>query len=199
MRLRILFAAMILACCASVVYGQSAFGLKGGLNLTNLKVDDPAATYDSRSGYHVGIFMREKFSKVAIQPELLLSTMSSDVSSTVLGEYQDQFTYLSVPVMVKFYIVSGLNIHLGPQFSFLLDGERKFKSDLLGSSSRDIKDYYKGSDVSVSAGAGWDFPFGLNLDVRYNVGVKDINDVSEGKEAKSRIFQVSLGWNFLRN
>jgi hypothetical protein len=177
-------------------HAQTAFGLKGGLNLTNLNVDDPEASYDSRAGYHVGIFLRGRFSKIGIQPEVLLSTASTDVS-TLLGDYKDSFTYLSVPVMIKFYIISGLNIHAGPQFSFLLDGERKGEFGRI-SSTTDIKEYYKSSDVSVSAGAGWDFPFGLNVDFRYNIGVTDINDVSGGEEAKSRIFQVSLGWNFLK-
>ena len=40
--------------------------------------------------------------------------------------------------------------------------------------------------------------FGLGLDLRYNIGVKDINDAVDGEEARSRIFVVSLGWNFLR-
>jgi hypothetical protein len=120
-----------------------------------------------------------------------------DVKSTLLGEYQDNFTYLSVPVMVKFYIIDGLNLHLGPQFGFLIDGERKFQNPL-SEGSRDIKDYYKKSDISVSLGGGWDLPFGLNLDVRYNIGIQDINNVSNGEEAKSRVFFVSLGWNFLK-
>ena len=78
---------------------ETAFGIKAGLNLTNLKVDDPDASYDSRSGFHAGFFVREKFSKVAIQPELLLFTQSTDVSSTALGNYQDRFT--------AFYVVTG--------------------------------------------------------------------------------------------
>lgn len=176
---------------------QAAFGLKGGLNLANLKVDDPEASYDSRTGYHAGVFVRGKFSKVAIQPEVLLFTQGSDVNSSTLGEFKDSFTYLSIPVMVKFYVVSGLNVHVGPQFGFLLDGERK--GSFLGQSfNQDIKDYYKSSDISVSLGGGWDFPFGLNVDVRYNIGVQDINDQADGEEAKSRVFQVSLGWNFLK-
>jgi hypothetical protein len=141
--------------------------------------------------------VREKFSKVAIQPELLISTQSTDVTSTALGDYQDKFTYLSIPIMVKFYVVSGLNIHAGPQFGFLLDGDRTYDGPL-GQGSDDIKDYYKNSDVSVSLGAGWDFPFGLSTDLRYNIGVQDINEASGGEEAKSRVFQVSLSWNFIK-
>jgi hypothetical protein len=193
-----LFVIMILSAYVTpVVNAQSAFGIKAGLNLTNLKVSDPEASYDSRSGYHAGIFFREKFSKIAVQPEVLLFTQSTDVKSTLLGEYQDSFTYLSIPVMLKFYLVSGLNIQAGPQFGFLLDGERKFESRL-GQGSSDIKDYYKGSDISLSLGGGWDLPFGLSVDVRYNIGIQDINDLADGEEAKSRVFQLSLGWNFLR-
>jgi hypothetical protein len=196
----------ILFCFAFLLFGtsvsnqavaQAAFGLKGGLNLANLKVDDPEASYNSRTGYHAGVFVRGKFSKVAIQPEVLLFTQGSDVNSSTLGEFKDSFTYLSIPVMVKFYVVSGLNVHVGPQFGFLLDGERTGNIQGL-SFNYDIKDYYKNSDISVSLGGGWDFPFGLNVDVRYNIGVQDINDQADGEEAKSRVFQVSLGWNFLK-
>ena len=176
---------------------QTAFGIKAGLNLTNLKVSDPEASYDSRTGFHAGFFVRERFSKVAIQPEILLSTQSTDVSSTALGDFQDSFTYLNIPMMVKFYIVDGLNFQAGPQFGFLLDGERKY-SGAIGQGSEDIKDYYTEADVSISLGGGWDFPFGLGLDVRYNIGVKDINDASGGEEAKSQVFQLALSWNFVK-
>jgi hypothetical protein len=98
--------------------------------------------------------------------------------------------------MLKFYPIGGLNFQVGPQFGFLLDGERKYDT-FLGSGSQDITEYYKESDVSVSVGGGYDFDFGLSLDVRYNIGIKDINNVSNGEEARSRIFLLSLGWNFL--
>ncbi len=174
-----------------------AFGLKGGLNLANLDVKDPEGSYNSRTGYHAGVFLRGKFSKIAIQPELLLFTQGTDATNTTFGEYKDSFTYLSVPLMLKYYPVLGLNIQVGPQFGFLLDGERKYEG-VLGQGSTDIKDYYDNSDVSVSVGAGWDFKFGLSLDARYNLGVKDINNAAAGEEAKSKVFLVSLGWNFLK-
>jgi hypothetical protein len=176
---------------------ETAFGLKAGVNLSTLKVDDPEASYDSRTGFHAGVFLRGKFDKIAIQPELLLFTQKGAGNSVLKGKYEDSFTYVSIPVMLKFYPVAGLNIQLGPQFGFLVDGERKYNSSLFA--DRDITDVYKSSDVSVSLGAGYDFKFGLNMDVRYNVGVKDINNEADGEGAKSRIFQLSLGWNFLRD
>ncbi len=177
---------------------ETGFGIKGGLNLSTLNVKDPGASYDSRTGFHAGIFLRGKFDKVGIQPELLFFTQNGDIRSTVFGTAQESFTYLSIPVMLKFYPIGGLNLQLGPQFGFLLDGERKYDT-FLGSGTEDIKEHYKSSDISMSLGAGYDAGFGLNLDVRYNLGVKDINNASNGEPVKSRVFLVSLGWNFIRN
>jgi Outer membrane protein beta-barrel domain len=191
-----IFCAVLLA--SVLIQAQDvAFGLKGGLNLANLNVKDPEGSYNSRTGYHAGVFLRGKFSKIAVQPELLLFTQGTEVKHTTLGDFKDNFTYLSVPVMLKYYPVMGLNLQVGPQFGFLLDGERKYES-IIGDGSTDIKDYYNSSDVSISVGGGWDFKFGLSLDCRYNVGVKDLNNVSNGEEAKSKVFLISLGWNFLK-
>ena len=199
--MKTLFALLIMLGATVSSQAQVAFGLKGGLNLSNLEVDDPQASYDSRTGYHAGVFLRSTFDKVAFQPELLLYTQSNQIdyatSSVNPGTVENNFTYLTIPVLLKFYIVSGLNIHAGPQFGFLLDGEQKINTTLF-TGTQDIKDNYKSSDVAISVGGGWDFPFGLSTDIRYNIGVKDINNAANGEEAKSRVFLVSLGWNFLK-
>ncbi|HEX8038330.1 MAG TPA: porin family protein [Chryseosolibacter sp.] len=182
---------------AGMAQAQVAFGLKAGLNLTKLDVKDPEVSYESRTGYHAGVFLRGRFDKIGIQPELLLFTQNGDLQSSVFGTAREKFTYVSIPVILKFYPIGGLNIQAGPQFGFLVDGEREYDS-FLGSGSQDITDYYKKSDVSISAGGGYDFGFGLGLDVRYNVGIKDINNVANGEEAHSRIFLISVAWNFLR-
>jgi hypothetical protein len=187
---------------AGAAEAQVAFGLKGGLNLTNINTDDAEATYNSRTGYHAGLFLRGKFGKVGIQPEVLFFTQRNTIdhfqyAPGVYTDVKQNLTYLSVPIMVKFYPVLGLNLQVGPQFGFLLDGERKYNSNVLGVTKEDIKDYYKSSDVAVSLGLGYDFNFGLGLDFRYNIGVQDINNASNGEQAKSQVFLVSLGWNFL--
>jgi hypothetical protein len=176
---------------------ETAFGLKGGVNLSTFNLDDADETYDSRTGFHAGLFVRGKFNKVAIQPELLLFTQNSDLRTSSFGTAQDRFTYLSIPVMVKLYPVGGLNLQVGPQFGFLIDGERKYDT-VFGSGSKDIKDHYKSSDVALSLGAGYDFEFGLGLDFRYNLGLKDVNNATNGEPVKSRVFLISLGWNFLK-
>jgi hypothetical protein len=176
---------------------DTAFGIKAGVNLTSMNLDDPEASYDSRTGFHAGIFLRGKFNKVAVQPEVLIFTQKGEFK-TIVGNYENSFTYLSIPFMLKFYPVAGLNLQVGPQFGFLLDGEQKYPTVTGGTGTRDITESYKSSDVSMSLGAGYDFGFGLGLDVRYNIGVKDINNEANGDPARSRVFLISLGWNFLK-
>ncbi|MBX2895214.1 MAG: PorT family protein [Cyclobacteriaceae bacterium] len=178
-------------------FSQTAFGLKGGLNLSTINWNDAQATYNGRSGYHAGIFLRSRHEKIAFQPEVLLYTQKGDLQSSVFGTAQESFTYVTVPVLFKFYPVGGLNLHAGPQFGFLVDGERKYDT-VFGGGSEDITESYKKSDVAVSAGLGYDFKFGLSVDARYNIGVKDINNAANGDDAKSRVFMISLGWNFLK-
>lgn len=186
-------------CILSTARAQEVgFGIKGGLNLSTLNLEDPEASYDSRTGYHLGLFLRGKFDKVAIQPELLLYTQQGDIESSLFGTAQESFSYLTIPVILKFYPIGGLNLQAGPQFGFLLDGERKYDT-FFGSGSRDITEYYDKSDISIALGGGYDFGFGLGIDVRYNLGIKDINNAADGEPVKSRVIMLSLGWNFVRN
>lgn len=189
--------ALIVAFTSVNAQGPIAAGIKAGVNLTSLDVGGPDANYDSRAGYHAGVFLNVRFDAVAIQPELLLSVQNGDYDNTLLGTAKDRFTYLAIPILAKFYPVGGFNIQLGPQFNFLLDGERKYDT-VLGSGSIDISEEYKNTDIAASVGLGYDFDFGLNIDFRYNLGLTDLNDVADGEKAKSRIIFIALGWNFLR-
>jgi hypothetical protein len=176
---------------------ETAFGIKGGINLSSLNLDDAESSYNSRTGFHAGIFMRARTGNIGFQPEVLLFTQNGDIKNSAFGTAQDRFTYLSIPIILKFYPIGGFNFQVGPQFGFLLAGERKYDT-FTGSGSKDITDYYKSSDVSVSLGLGYDFGFGLGLDARYNLGIKDINNATNGDPVKSRVFMLSLGWNFLK-
>jgi hypothetical protein len=186
---------MLMALTASAQ--ETAFGIKGGINLSTLNLNDAESSYDSRTGFHAGIFMRARTGNIGFQPEVLLLTQNGEITSSAFGTAQERFTYLSIPLMLKFYPIGGFNFQVGPQFGFLLAGERKYDT-FVGTGSKDITDYYKSSDVSVSLGLGYDFGFGLGLDARYNLGVKDINNASNGDPVKSRVFLLSLGWNFLK-
>jgi hypothetical protein len=173
-----------------------AFGVKAGVNLASMNSDNSVASYHQQFGYQAGLFLRAKLHKIGFQPEVLLSKQEV-LKANYSEKIEESFTYLNIPIMLKYYPIARLNVQLGPQFGLLLDGERKTNSTALNVFNKNIKEVYKSTDISISVGCGYDFKFGLEFDFRYNMGVKDINNVADGI-SQSRVFMVSLGWNFLK-
>jgi hypothetical protein len=77
--LTLVFAAASLVALAQAEVG---IGIKAGPNFATLDVSDPMATYENRTGWHGGAFVSFKFSKIAIQPELLFSQQGSSIRLT---------------------------------------------------------------------------------------------------------------------
>lgn len=187
-------------CSVGFIYQSQAqagfrLGVKGGLNFAN--VDRDIST-DSRTGFHAGAFATIKLSKLAIQPELIYSAQGADLDfGGGFGELESRFNYLNIPILLKLYLLAGLNLQLGPQFGFLLSGDQEFVDEFGEITDGDASDFINGSDVSLGIGAGWDLPFGLTVDARYNLGLSDVNDVSGGDEVRNQVFQVSLGYRLI--
>ena len=103
------------------VNAQSKLGLgiKGGINLATQHSDDPEASVKGLLGYHGGIYANYfLFDFLAIQPEVLVSMKGSqweDASSDV----KDYLSYMEIPVLIRFQPIELINIHAGPQLSYL--------------------------------------------------------------------------------
>jgi hypothetical protein len=185
-KLRILGAALLMMVSVqSFGQAQFALGLKGGLNFANINTDLDG-TYKSRTGYHLGAFALIKLTKIGIQPEIIFSQQGSKVKDPTFGDVESNFSYVNVPVILKLYTIAGINLQVGPQFGFLTSAEVD---------DQDIKDELKGSDISIALGAGWDLPFGLSIDGRYNWGV---TNVSESGDIKNQVWQVSVGYKLIK-
>jgi hypothetical protein len=174
---------------------KAQVGLKGGLNLASINTDDPAASYEATTGYHLGAYALIKVLSFGIQPEVLYSVKGAageriDISG-VKSDFSQDLVYLEFPIMAKFYLPLGLNVQAGPQFGTLISAEGKIENS--GGTTTISKDSYKNSDISAAIGAGWDMPFGLNVSARYVIGLSDVND-GNGEEAKNRTFQLSVGF-----
>jgi hypothetical protein len=152
------------------------FGIKAGANFSTLT---DATGLNNKTGFHGGIFLGLKFNdKIALQPELLYSQQGAEFD---MGKID--LNYINVPVIIKYYLVQGLNIQVGPQFGFVVD-------DNISNAIFEAEDF----DVSGVIGAGYDFPFGIRLDARYNFG---FTDVVKDTGSKNGVFSIALGYSFL--
>lgn len=176
---------------------QVSIGLKGGPNFASIDTEGSAGSnYKSRTGFHVGAFTLIKLTKIGIQPEILFSQQGSKLK--VGGkDLENDFTYFNVPIIIKLYTIAGINLQAGPQFGFVTKAEQEYLDDSNKVRTADIKNKLKGSDMSLALGVGWDLPFGLTIDGRYNWGLSDINDATGGT-VKNQVWQFSIGYKFIK-
>ncbi len=179
---------ILLAGISTAGYSQFQLGVKGGLNLSDFSVKNMET--NQKTGYHFGAFTGFKFGKIGIQPEVIFSQQGTTFQFDG-KDLESNFTYINVPVIMKLYLVGGLNLQIGPQFGYLTTAESEF-NPIEEMGDRNVRDYYDHADVSLAMGFGIDLPFNVNLDFRYNKGLRDISEANLNS-TQNQVFQVSAG------
>lgn len=160
------------------------FGLKGGVNFANFKVEDNDNT-DSRTGFHAGGLAHIHLNKSwALQPELVYSSQGAEI-----GDAKWKANYVNIPVLAQYMFGNGFRLQTGPQLGILASSEVK-----VGDTETDLDDSYKTTDFSWAFGASYITPTGLGVDARYNLGISDISETSTS--VKNRVWQLGLFYQF---
>ncbi|MGV9004204.1 porin family protein [Flavobacterium sp.] len=158
------------------------FGVKGGLNSSNITNTDGSKAL---VGFHVGGLAEFKVSeKFAVQPELLYSTQGAGSDGGDL-----KLDYINIPIMAKFYVAEKFSIQAGPQIGFLMTA----KAD-----GEDVKDFFKTTDFGVNIGVGYNLDENMMLDLRYNMGLSQVQkEVIDGtSKSMNQVIQLSFGYKF---
>ncbi len=164
------------------------FGIKGGVNLSTVKVSD-GEDYDGKTGFHLGGLAHIHVSKqFAVQPELMFSTQGGQDDG---DDFKLNLNYINLPILAQYMFDGGFRLQTGPQIGFLTGAETKS-----GDIEVDVDDQIQSIDFSWVFGGGYLFPSGFGVDVRYNLGISNISDIS-GYEAKNRVFQLGVFYQFM--
>ncbi|MDB4175663.1 PorT family protein [Flavobacteriaceae bacterium] len=171
---------------STTVFSQELdLGIKLGSNFSS--ISDAQQRSSSRTGIQAGVFGGIKFNdKIGVNLDVLYSQQGADFDA---GAFD--LTYVNLPFVVKYYLVGGLHIQAGPQFGVLID---ESLSETLTNEYKEIVE----SEISGIIGIGYDLPFGLRIDGRYNFGLTDISKPEVGnKGIKNSVFTVAVGFAFL--
>ena len=184
----VVLVASMLAVTAINAQSPVTFGLKGGLNIANLRIDDNDADLEARLGLHAGgvahIHLNRNW---AIQPELLYSAQGfGDIDN---DDVKWKLDYINVPVMVQYMFDNGFRLETGPQLGLLINAEAKS-----GNAEVDLKDDFKSTDVSWGFGLNYLSKSQVGVGARYNLGLTDISESDSG--VKNSVFQISLFYQF---
>ncbi len=182
-------------------------GIKFGLNATHLGEKG----LDSRTSIHLGLAAEFPINEyLGLQPELLYSFQGFGTAS-IEPNFEDEILkidYVYLPIMLKyypFYVVPGFSLEVGPQIGYLTSAvlQRKniFDGGVTETSDVDYGEFISDVDVAINFGLGYQFEMGAFFQVRYNLGVTNIYEVSPFGENTSvsfenSVFQVSSGIKF---
>jgi len=171
-------------------------GVKVGGNMN--KIEGQSFNDGFKFAYHAGAFAEINFTKKwGIQPELVWNQMGgvpSDFQSVYgtatnlsLSDLNNVYklNYLSIPILLRYTTLGGLfTFNVGPQFGILLQHDKNLLQN--------GQDAFKSGDLQIATGVQLNLLM-LRIYGRYNIGVKNINNIDQRDKWTSQQLQVGLG------
>jgi hypothetical protein len=183
------------------------FGIKAGVNLATMRADNisPEPDFNTKTSFNAGFLVNVPFgtSNFALQPELLYSGQGTKIKETTgvisptTNSYEQDLSYLTLPIMVQWKSTGGFFVETGPQPGLLI----RAKSDATGSNV-DNKDQFDKFDLEWGLGLGYLSRIGLGIGARYNYGLTNTlkesssNSSDNGPDLKHNVIQIGLSWQF---
>jgi hypothetical protein len=186
------FLAMMVLTLTIAAHAQGVrIGAKLGANMNKISGQSFKEGYDL--SYHVGGFLEIDLNKKwGLQPEVYFNQATTTRTSGFNAIYTTnpnantdiKLNYLSIPILLRYNVGNMLTLNAGPQFSILMNNDKTLLQN--GGSA------FKGGDFAMAAGAQLNLKM-LRIYGRYNIGLKNINDIDNRDEWKSQQLQLGLG------
>ncbi len=204
---------------ALITITMSAFsqhlGVKAGINIANIEGDDIESGFDSRTGYHAGIYLTYVLSeKWTFEPGVLFSTKgvkfslseSYDMGNNLVfsEEYEARIAtqYLDIPFSFNYHPEPKLQLSLIPTISVLLDNKiEMIEKQCVGGSCTGSKtedsstEGIRSTDLGFGFGAGYSLTTNLRLLAGYTLGLLSIDD-EDDSDVYHRVASFSVAFQF---
>ncbi len=194
-RIALIVAALAISVGAFAQRGYWEWGVKGGLNVSNLS--NVSGDDKMKASFYAGLFAEYRFSDYfGLQPEITYSRQGNFYNEDRYKLW-NRVNYLNIPVIAKIYVTPRLSVDVGPQLGILLNNNTTFKwknSD--NSSTNDHSIDANGADFGIAMGLSARLAYNLDLTARYNLGLTDILKDNDGDAVRNGVIQVGLGYRF---
>ena len=201
--------AIVMMLSAASAQAQIKFGLKGGLNVTDMSLSKEVFNADNQAGFFIGPTV--KFSLPLIGLGIDAAALYDQRQAKVKGEVgYEQITieersldskYINIPINLRYGIglgsVASLNFFAGPQFGFNVG---KKHQELVDDATWNLKS----SAFSVNVGAGVTIASHFELSANYNIACGRTGDVTFEdtvnkvfkKNGRANAWQIGLAYYF---
>lgn len=198
MKKLITISAAALAMTASLQLSAQTFGVKGGLNFSNLVIKDNDDSYDDdnklKPGIHIGGTAEFEINDmVSFEPGALISmkgTKNDDASRSLL--------YLEIPMNAKAaFDLGGTKVFglAGPYLGVAVSGKDKVddESESIEFGSGDGET--KRLDFGLNIGAGAQITDEISAGLSYGLGLANLSNSSDnGYKIQNRVIALSVGY-----
>ena len=162
---------LVLIVCFSIATAkaQFQFGVKAGVNRSNITGFNFTWPYHGMYNYNVGVFAVLPIAKfVSFSPELLYDRKGGQNPEVGVNEWIHD-DYLDIPLMIRYTDKSGLHIETGPQIGFLLSFKGQFQTDVFPKSE------FNSYEIAWTFGLGYDIPHTpIGIDFRYELDMSNL-------------------------
>ena len=188
------------------VQAQVQFGVKGGLNVGSMSLNNDLLKASNRTGYYFGPTVKFTLPVVGIgldaaalydQRETKLSNDKLKETSSFEKTVKQQ--QIVVPINLRYNIglskMAALLFYAGPQFGFNV-GDKNQSID-----GKRIDWHFKNSNLSINAGAGVMLLNHLQVSVNYNIacgktGEATVDNTIDAIKARNHAWQVGAAYYF---
>jgi hypothetical protein len=206
---------------ATESYGQ-IFGVKAGLNLSNMLLEDDEDKYSDdfkfNPGFHIGPTAEFLIAEmISFETALLVSTKGYKSSDelTIMGEDLEieenlKLFYLDIPLTAKLSLeVEGAKVYgvFGPYLGMGFSGNSKSKLTAMGeteSFDEDVEwgsdeedDHFRRLDYGLTVGAGVEVN-AIQIGLTYGLGLANISSYTgDGSKINNRVLGISIGYRLV--
>ena len=200
-----IFALVLLATMTVAAQAQLKFGVKGGLNLTNMKFDNSVAGKSNQTGFFIGPTVAFTFPVIGLGID---ASALYDQRSAKINGAEDKLKQQSLQVPINLRYGFGLgntaSIYLfaGPQFGFNIGD----KNTIVFNDAGEWR--LKDSNLSANVGIGLMLLNHLQVSANYNIAMgttgnfnvlKDVPDAAWNQvtgKTKANAWQLSVAYFF---
>jgi hypothetical protein len=180
--------------CYSQTDESYTFGFRGGLNYANIggpisvtnSNTGNSSPLESKFGFYLGAFSFSKINSLfQYGAELQFTTQGAQAPGI-----QFDFNYLTAGFVLKYNpFKNNFNIHVGPQFGYLLSGRI---------ADQDNNKNLNRAEISAILGVGYAINRHFELNFRYNYGFSSTfkNESVANESFPNRVFQFGINYTF---
>ena len=191
---------------SSLSFAQQ-FGVKAGLNLSDISNTSTAVDTKMKTGLYAGVTATFPITEsYSIKPELVYNQMGAKTDlydfGGIIGQVSTTTTLDSYHYRLCYSIICRVNLYLevGPEFSYMLSANQSLNTIITPSTNINM-DYLNRFNVGAGVGAGLKINENLGINARYTFGLTGIGKDGNVTDyflsnSKNNNLQVGLDFNF---